>query len=62
VSNPLDVHHTATRDVYYDYHNPAHRDLINSLSLKAKWYDYLDPFGLYIGIGNGLYYRNHRIR
>ena len=66
-SNPLDVHHTATRDVYYDYRNPAHRDLINSLSLSAKWYDYVGWLGgipgtLGVGIGNGKYYRKHRVR
>ena len=62
--NPMDINHIGqySRYDYYDYHNPAHRDLINSLSLKAKWFDYLDPFGLIIGIGNGLYYNKHRIR
>lgn len=62
--NPLDVNHigSGSRGRYYDYHNPAHRDLINSLSLKAKWYDYFDPFGLYIGIGNGIHYRKNRIK
>jgi hypothetical protein len=36
--------------------------LVNSLALHAKWYDYFDPFGLYIGIANGLYYRKHRVK
>ena len=62
--NPMDVNHIGegSRYYYYDYHNPAHRALVNGLSLRAKWYDYFDPFGLIIGTGNGLYYRNHRIR
>ena len=60
--NPLDVNHTATRGVYYDYHNPEHRALINSLALRAKWYDYYIPFWHYIGIGNALYYRNNRVK
>ena len=62
--NPMDVNHIGwnSRYDYYDYKNPAHRDLINSLSLSAKWYDYLDPFGLIVGTGNGIYYRKHRIR
>ncbi len=60
--NPLDVHHTATSGVYYDYRNPAHRDLVNSLSLKAKWYDYFDPFGIFFaGWINNSYYQKHRI-
>jgi RHS repeat-associated protein len=62
-SNPLDVNHTATRDVYYDYYNSADMALVNSLALRAKWYDYLDPFGIIVGtLGNGLYYRNHRVK
>jgi hypothetical protein len=59
-SNPLDVDHIRKRGQYYDYYTQM--DLINnSLTLRAKWYDYLDPFGLYIGIGNGIYYNKHRI-
>jgi len=62
--NPLDVNHIGrnSRINYYDYHNPEHRALINSLCLRARWYDYFDPFGLIIGTGNGLYYRKHRVR
>jgi len=62
--NPLDVNHvaSASRGVYYDYRIPEQRDLVNSLELRAKWYDYLDPLGLYIGIGNALYYRKHRVK
>jgi hypothetical protein len=67
--NPLDVNHigSGSRGNYYDYYNPAHRDLINSLSLSAKWYDYVSwlgdiPGALGVGIGNGLYYKKHRIR
>jgi hypothetical protein len=67
--NPLDVYHIGknSRYDYYDYHNPAHRDLVNSLSLSAKWYDYAGWLGgisgaLGVGIWNGLYYNNHRVR
>ena len=62
--NPLDVYHKgkSSRYDYYDYYNSADMALVNSLSLRAKWYDYFDPFGLYIGIGNGIYYRKHRIK
>ncbi|GHT76109.1 hypothetical protein AGMMS50262_13420 [Bacteroidia bacterium] len=64
--NPLDVNHTATSGQYYDYYVPSHRTLINSLSLHAKWYDYAGwwiPFGpIYVGIGNGIYYKKHRIK
>ncbi|GHU75015.1 hypothetical protein FACS189413_19690 [Bacteroidia bacterium] len=65
--NPLDVNHTATRNIYYDYNNPAHRDLVNSLSLHAEWYDYAGwlggPLGVIkAGIYNGIYYKKHRIR
>jgi hypothetical protein len=62
--NPLDINHIGyySRGNYYDYYNSEHIALINSLALHAKWYDYFDPFGLYIGIGNGIYYRKHRVR
>jgi hypothetical protein len=67
--NPLDVYHTATSGVYYDYHSQAHRDLINTLSLSAKWFDYygMTPMGfpmgiIAVGIGNGIYYNNHRVK
>ncbi|MDD4921020.1 MAG: hypothetical protein PHS30_00930 [Bacteroidales bacterium] len=62
--NPLDVNHEGiySRQRYYDYYNPEHRALINSLSLHAKWYDYLDPFGLKVGTVNHLYYKKHRTR
>jgi RHS repeat-associated protein len=68
-SNPLDVNHigSGSRGQYYDYYNPEHRALVNSLSLSAKWYDYVGwlggiPGALGVGIGNGLYYRNNRVR
>lgn len=57
--NPLDVNHTATRGEYYDYNDPNDLILINSLTLNAKWYDYIP---LIMGIPNGIYYNNHRIR
>jgi hypothetical protein len=66
-SNPLDVYHTKNRYGYYDYKNPEHMALVNSLSLHARWYDYaawlngtLGAFG--VGIGNGIYYNNHRVK
>jgi hypothetical protein len=66
-SHPLDVYHTKDRFRYYDYHNSEHRNLINSLSLSAKWYDYAGWLGgiygtLGVAIGNGLYYNKHRVR
>jgi hypothetical protein len=66
-SNPLDVYHTATKNIYYDYYSPSDMSLINSLSLHAKWYDYTSWLGgipgvLVIGIENGLYYKRHRIK
>jgi RHS repeat-associated protein len=59
--NPLDVYHTASNDRYYDYYNPQHLALLNNLSLHAKWFDYT-PMIIDIGIGNGIYYNNHRIK
>jgi hypothetical protein len=68
-TNPLDVNHIGnnSRKDYYDYYNSAHRDLINSLSLSARWYDYVGwlgglPGALVVGIGNGMYYNKHRIK
>jgi hypothetical protein len=63
-NNPLDVYHVGkgSRGDYYDYRNSEHQALVNSLSLRTKWYDYLDPFGLIVGTGNGIYYNKHRIR
>jgi hypothetical protein len=64
--NPLDVNHIGgdSRKDYYDYYNSEHQALINSLSLNAKWYDYLGGtlFGIPTGIGNGLYYNKHRVK
>ena len=63
-SNPLDVYHSAQRDYwgYYDYYNSNDMALINGLSLKAKWYDYLDPLGiLFAGWINSHYYNRNRI-
>jgi hypothetical protein len=68
-SNPLDVNHigSGSRGNYYDYHNPAHKDLVNSLSLSAQWYDYASwlkgiPGVLEVGIGNGIYYNINRVK
>ena len=60
----MDVYHIGknSREDYYDYRNSTDMALVNSLSLHAKWYDYLDPLGLIIGTGNGLYYNKHRIK
>ncbi len=60
--NPLDVYHTTSKNVYYDYYSSSDMSFVNSLSLRAKWYDYLDPLGLIVGIGNGLYYNKHRVK
>jgi len=58
--NPLDINHTATKGKYYDY--KIQMGLINnSLTLHSKWFDYFDPLGLFVGIGNGIYYNNHRV-
>ncbi len=57
--NPLDVYHEARRGRYYDYYSSFYMSLVNNLSLSTKWYDYLDLF--IGGIGNGIYYRKHRI-
>ena len=37
------------------------------ISLHAKWYDYIswlggDPGAIGVGIGNGIYYNNNRIK
>ena len=63
-SNPLDINHvgSSSKGQYYDYNDPEHRALVNSLSLRAKWFDYLDPLGVYVGVGNGLHYRNNRVK
>ena len=53
-SNPLNIYGTGNRNEYVDYRNNDHRQLLNALSLKAKWYDYaswlLFPIGP-IGVG-----------
>jgi hypothetical protein len=63
-NNPLDVYHKGQNMTryYYDYYNSEDMSLVNSLSLKSKWYDYLDPLGVIVGIGNGIYYNKHRVR
>ncbi len=67
--NPLDINHTGESGKYYNFHNSKDLTLINNnLSLHTKWYDY---FGLLygriagllsVGIGNGIYYNNNRIK
>lgn len=68
-NNPLDVHHNGSnsRLDYYDYNNEEHRLLLNRLTLNAYWCDYygwhMGIAGvLGIGIANGLFYNNHRVR
>jgi hypothetical protein len=62
--NPLDVNHAgfSNRFDYYNHENQMNKNLMNNLNLRAKWYDYLDPLGLIVGTGNGLYYYKHRVR
>ncbi|MCB9017429.1 MAG: hypothetical protein H6544_02325 [Prevotellaceae bacterium] len=62
--NPMDINHIGwnSRYDYYDYKNSTHSVLINNLSLKSQWYDYLDPLGIIAGTGNGLYYNKHRVK
>lgn len=66
--NPLDVYHRGKRGTYYDYYNPEHRALLNNLSLHARWYDHASlifagaiPQTL-VGVFNGIYYNNHRVK
>ena len=68
-SNPLDVNHIGknSRGRYYDYNNEEHRLLLNRLTLNAYWCDYYSwHMGIVgvlgIGIANGLFYNNHRVR
>jgi RHS repeat-associated protein len=65
-SNPLDVNHIGkgSRGIYSDYYNTSDINLINSLTLSAKWYDYLGGIvlGIPTGIGNGIHYNKHRVK
>ena len=52
---------------YYDYNNEEHRLLLDRLTLNTHWCDYygwhMGIVGvLGIGIANGLFYNNHRVR
>ena len=49
--------------IYFNKH-PEQQNLIKNLSLNAKWYDYLSGilFGLPMGVVNGIYYKNHRVK
>ena len=69
--NPLDVFHKGenSRGEYYDYYDTIDMALVNRLSLNAKWYDHACWFCgssitgvIGVGIMNGIYYNNHRIR
>ncbi len=69
-NNPLDVNHIGknSRSDYYDYYNPMHRALLNNLSLHTRWYDHASliiagaiPQTL-VGVFNGIYYNNHRVK
>ncbi len=69
-SNPLDVNHIGkkSRGNYYDYNSQDDIELINnSLTLHASWYDMISwtagPIGIIgVGIGNGIYNNNNRIK
>lgn len=68
--NPLDVYHVGASGTYFDYKNDDHLKLINdNLSFHAKWFDgigWFDGYGGFsaalVGIINGIYYKNHRIK
>ncbi|GHU66083.1 hypothetical protein FACS1894123_12070 [Bacteroidia bacterium] len=67
--NPMYVNGIASlsRANYYDYNNPEHLALINSLSLSAKWYDFaawaIPVVGtIGVGLGNGVHYNGKKIR
>jgi hypothetical protein len=54
--NPLDVYHTGSRDVYYDYASKEHRELINNnLRISLDWYDYIMQGPLGIPIAGGIH-------
>ena len=59
-NNPLDVFRKGKsgKGDYYDYRNPKDRALLNRLSIRARWYDYLDPSGIIVGTINGLRYKS----
>lgn len=60
-NNPLDINHRAKRGEYYDYNNQDDIESINNnLTLHVAWYDIVA--GAVVGIGNGIYYNNHRVR
>lgn len=70
-NNPLDVFHKGkdSRYGYYDYKDTIDMALVNRLTLNAKWYDHACWFCgssitgvIGVGIMNGIYYNNHRIR
>lgn len=41
-ANPLNIDGSNRRGRYVDYRDSAQRQLLNNLSLRAEWYDYLD--------------------
>ncbi|GHV35117.1 hypothetical protein FACS1894178_4010 [Bacteroidia bacterium] len=60
-SNPLNVDGTGRYNQYIDYRDASSRQLLDVLSISAKWYDYLDPFGfLFAGWINAHYYNKNR--
>lgn len=67
--NPFDINIVGSPKGYVDYKNDEQMKLLNdNLSFHAKWFDYvgwLDVHGvspILIGIINGIYYKNHRIK
>ena len=60
-SHPLNIDHSNERYQYVDYHNMLDLQLLNELSIHAKWYDYfcwlLFPVGPWgAGFFNTIYY------
>jgi RHS repeat-associated protein len=64
-SNPLDPNRTGRRGIVWDYMNPAHMQVVNSLNISAKWYDHASwlflPVGgpIWVGLINKRHYNKN---
>jgi hypothetical protein len=59
--NPLNINNTYTYGQYVDYYNSNSLELLNDMTIHAKWYDYLfwrkTPYGpILSGLINAIYY------
>lgn len=64
--NPLNIYGNYQRDQYVDYYDASSLQLLDKLSIHAKWYDYasysclLFPIGpMSVGLFNSIYYNDN---